>query len=281
MKLKSIKTALAVSVAIASSALAQSTIHIKGSDTLGNKLVPQLKAEYVKAHPGINIEVTPQGSSHAFTNLFSGSADIGMSSRLVKQDEIDKFDAAGKTLVEHVAAWDMIAIIVNEENPVKKLTLEQVKGIFTGRIKNWSEVGGADAPISSYTRNASSGTYKSFSKLGMAGEDYGSDCQRLEGNQPICTEVSKNKNGIGYVGLAYAEGDNYKTVKVDNVSPKIRKLAKYPLARKLFYYTVGEPDKEVKKFLEFSTTTAKANEVVEAVGFIPLSVAKAAMSESE
>ncbi len=269
MKLKSITTALAVSAAIAATALGQSKIIFKGSDTLGNKLVPQLKAEYIKTNKDLDIEITPQGSGHAFSNLLSGSADIGMSSRAVKQDEKDQFDAAGKSLVEHVAAWDMIAVIVNEENPVKKLTLEQLGDIFTGKIKNWSEVGGADAPISSYTRNSSSGTYKSFSKLGMAGEDYGSDCQKLEGNQQICTEVSKNVNGIGYVGLAYSKGDNFKTVKINNNSPKISKLATYPLARRLYYYTVGEPTGQVKAFLEFATTAEKADEITEAVGFIP------------
>ena len=82
----------------------ESKIDIKGSDTLGAKLVPQLKIAYVKDHPSVKIDILAQGSSHAFSNLDAGTADIGMSSRKVKQQELDKFEAKGKALVEHVAA---------------------------------------------------------------------------------------------------------------------------------------------------------------------------------
>jgi phosphate transport system substrate-binding protein len=252
-------------------------IDIKGSDTLGAKLVPQLKNAYIKAHPAVKIDILAQGSSHAFSNLDAGTADIGMSSRKVKQQELDKFEAKGKALVEHIAAWDMIAVIVNEMNPVRKLSLKQIEGIFTGTITNWAEVGGADAPISVYTRNTSSGTYKSFSKLAMSKKDYGTNCQKLEGNQPIVTEVAKNTNGIGYVGYAYAKGDDFKTVKVEGVSAKVSKIAKYPLARKLFYYTVGEPSGDVAKFLEWATSSDTASDIVAEIGFIPTPVAQKAM----
>jgi len=202
-----------------------------------------------------------------------------MSSRAVKPTEVDTFVKKGQKLIEHVAAYDMIAVIVNEENPVKKLTLAQIEGIFTGTISDWSEVGGKAGPISCYTRNTSSGTYKSFSGLAMSKKDYGDKCQKLEGNQPICTEVSKNVNGIGYVGLAYAEGSDYKTVKVDGVSAKISKIAKYPLARKLYYYTVGEPTGEAAKFLTWMTTAEAANKIVADIGFVPTPVAEAAIKK--
>ena len=279
MKLKAFATVITAGVALMSTALGQTTIAIKGSDTLGAKLVPQLKADYIKTNAGVDIEILAQGSSHAFTNLLAGTADIGMSSRKVKQSESDKFDAAGKSLVEHVAAWDMIAVIVNEENPVKKLSLEQIEGIFTGTITDWSEVGGSAGKISIYTRNTSSGTYKSFAKLAMSKKDYAANAQKMEGNQPICTEVSKNINGIGYVGLAYAKGNDYKTVKVNGVSAKPSKVSKYPLARKLYYYTIGEPTGEVAKFLKFATSSAPANAIVEKIGFVPTPVANASMSK--
>lgn len=279
MKLKGIATALTAGVALVSTTFGQTTITIKGSDTLGAKLVPQLKADYVKSNKGVDIEILAQGSSHAFTNLLAGTADIGMSSRKVKQTEADKFDAAGKSLVEHVAAWDMIAVIVNKENPVKKLSLTQIEGIFTGSITDWSEVGGKAGSISIYTRNTSSGTYKSFAKLAMAKKDYAPQSQKMEGNQPICTEVGQNINGIGYVGLAYATGNDYKTVKVDGVSAKPSKVSKYPLARKLYYYTIGEPKGEVAKFLTFATSSNDANAIVEKIGFVPTPVANASMGK--
>lgn len=280
MKIKGIAIAIATGAAIVTTAFGTTKVTIKGSDTLGAKLVPQLKADYLKTHSGVDIEILAQGSSHAFSNLLAGTADIGMSSRKVKQSEVDKFNASGKKLVEHVAAWDMIAVIINEKNPVKKLSLVQIEGIFTGSITDWSEVGGKAGKISLYTRNTSSGTYKSFAKLAMSKKDYASNSQKMEGNQPICTEVAKNANGIGYVGLAYAEGNNYKTVKVNNVSAKPSKVSQYPLARKLYYYTVGEPTSEVAAFLKYATTTDAANAIVEKIGFVPTPVANASMKSN-
>ena len=279
MKIISSATSLITGLVVSATAFADSKIDIKGSDTLGAKLVPQLKNAYVKSNPKVKIDILAQGSSHAFSNLDAGTADIGMSSRKVKQKELDKFEAKGKALVEHVAAWDMIAVIVNEKNPVRKLSLKQIEGIFTGSITNWSEVGGPDAKISVYTRNTSSGTYKSFSKLAMSAKDYGTHCQKLEGNQPIVTEVAKNPNGIGYVGYAYANGKNYKTVKVEGVSAKVSKIAKYPLARQLFYYTVGEPTGEAAKFLQWATSSDAANNIVAEIGFIPTPIAEQAMGK--
>lgn len=277
MKISQSITALLAGLTLSASVQADSKLIIKGSDTLGAKLVPQLKEAYVQAGNKVDIEIQAQGSSHAFSNLLAGSADIGMSSRKVKSTETDKFNAAGKKLVEHVAAWDMIAVIVNDKNPVRKLSLKQIEGIFTGEITDWSQVGGKSGKISVYTRNTSSGTYKSFQKLGMKKRDYATHCQKMEGNQQIATEVSKNPLGIGYVGLAYSKGESYRSVKVEGVSAKASKVAKYPLARKLYYYTIGEPTGESAKFLKWATTSDKASEVVGKVGFIPTKVAEAGM----
>jgi len=273
MKLTQLAIALFAGLTMTSMVHANNKIVIKGSDTLGAKLVPQLKEAYEQEGHKVDIEIQAQGSSHAFTNLLAGSADIGMSSRKVKSTENDKFNAAGKKLVEHVAAWDMIAVIVNDKNPVRKLTTKQLEGIFTGDITDWSQVGGKSGKISLYTRNTSSGTYKVFQKLAMNKRDYSAQCQKMEGNQQIATEVSKNPLGIGYVGLAYSKGANYRAVKVNGVSAKASKVTKYPLARKLYYYTVGEPTGEAAKFLQWAMTSKKASEVIGKVGFIPKSVA--------
>lgn len=242
---------------------------IKGSDTLGAKLVPQLKEEYNAGGNEVEFEIAAEGSSSAFSNLIAGTCEIGMSSREAKSSEKDKFTAAGKELVEHVAAWDMIAVILNENNPVKNLTLEQIEGIFTGDIVDWSEVGGEAGPISVYTRNTSSGTYKSFQKLAMGKRDYGSQTQKMAGNEAIASEVASNKNGIGYVGLAYAEKDGIKASKVNGVKAKPKFKSDYAISRKLYYYTIGEPKGAAKSFIEWASTNEKAAEVVERVGFIP------------
>ncbi|NNC88524.1 MAG: phosphate ABC transporter substrate-binding protein [Akkermansiaceae bacterium] len=266
--MKSMAAVLAASAILPISA--QTKIVIKGSDTLGAKMVPQLAEAYKASGATADFEIAAEGSSTCFTNLLAGTCQLGMSSRGAKDSEKDNFTAAGKDLVEHVAAWDMIAVIVNASNGVRDLSLKQVEGIFTGEITDWSEVGGKPGKISVYTRNTSSGTYKSFQEMAMNKRDYGANTQKMAGNEQIASEVSKNPNGIGYVGLAYAGKDGIKAAKVDGESAKPRNKADYPLSRKLFYYTVGQPSGEVKKFLDWAATSAVGAEVVERVGFIPV-----------
>lgn len=267
MKLNTIAAAISMSALFSGAALAQSKIVIKGSDTLGAKMVPQLTDVYKALGNAVDFEIAAEGSSTAFTALLEGTADIGMSSRDVKEGEKDSFIAKGKEIVEHLAGVDMIAVVVNEANPVKNLTKKQVEGIFTGEITNWSEVGGKPGQISVYTRNTSSGTYKSFQELAMDKRDYGSSTQKMAGNEAISSELGKNQNGIGYVGLAYVENDGLSAVSVDGKD--LSDPSVYPLARNLYYYTVGEPTGEVGKFLTWAATDETAKKIITKVGFIP------------
>jgi len=263
-------TALALGALMMTGAAFAEKLVIMGSDTLGAKMVPQLKEAYVAAGNKTDFEIAAEGSSQAFTNLLAGTANIGMSSRDAKEEEKNKFTAKGQTLTEHVAGWDMIAVVVNDKNGVRDLTLKQIEGIFTGDIKDWSEVGGAAGKISVYTRNTASGTYKTFQKLGMAKRDYGSETKKMAGNEQIATEVAANVNGIGYVGLAYAGKDGLRAAKVEGVSAKPKNKAEYPLSRKLFYYTIGEPTGEAKNFLDWAIQSDDAKAIIEKVGFIPV-----------
>lgn len=251
------------------SCFAQEKLVFKGSDTLGAKMVPQLTEAYTAAGNTVGFEIAAEGSSAAFSNLLAGTADIGMSSRDIKEEEKNSFVEKGEEIVEHLAASDMIAVVVNDKNGVRDLSVKQIEGIFTGDIKDWSEVGGTAGPISVYTRNTTSGTYKSFQDMAMEKRDYGSATNKMAGNEQIAEEVANNPNGIGYVGLAYAEKDGLRAIKVDGEAPKPRNVENYPLARKLFYYTVGQPTGEAKKFLDWATTSEDAAKVVETVGFIP------------
>jgi phosphate transport system substrate-binding protein len=247
---------------------ANEKIVIMGSDTLGAKMVPQLKEAYVKAGNEVDFEIAAEGSSQAFTNLLAGTAQIGISSRDVKEEEKKKFAEAGMKLVEHVAAWDMIAVVVNEKSKVKNLTLKQVEGIFTGDITDWKEVGGDPGKISVYTRNTASGTYKTFQGLAMSKRPYGKNTKKVGGSEGLAGPVSQNEKGIGYVGLAYAGKDGLRALKIDGVSPKPKNKTTYPLSRKLYYYTVGELTGEVEKFLGWAMNSKEAKEIVEKVGFI-------------
>lgn len=244
------------------------TLRLRGSDTLGAKLVPQWAEGFKKAGNNVSFDIAAEGSSTAFTNLASGSAEIGMSSRKVKEEERTFCKTKGVFLKEHEVAWDMIAVVVNKNNPVTNLTKKQIAGIFTGSIKDWSEVGGAPGAISVYTRNTSSGTYKDWMTLAMKGKDYAGTSQKMAGNEQIASEVAGNRGGIGYVGLAYSHGKGVKAVSADGIAPAPANVKAYPYSRPTFFYTNGDPTGKTKEFIDFCLS-AEGSKIAQLVGFIP------------
>jgi len=245
-------------------------IVIKGSDTLGAKLVPQLAEQFKAQHPGTTFDIAAEGSATGFAALIDKTAAIGMASRPAKPEEIANGKAKGVELKETIVAYDGIAVIVNTGNSIKGLTKKQVEQIFTGEITDWSAIGGSGGKISVYTRNTSSGTYAEFKELAMKKRDYAPDSQKLAGNEQIAQEVGKNPNGVGYIGLAYTKASGIKVVPIDGASPsKESVLAKsYPYARPTFFYTNGEPTGVVKEFIDF-TVAPEGQKIVEQVGFVP------------
>src|ERR1051325_4138594 len=140
-------------LAVASLASAQTKLVIKGSDTLGAKLVPTLKEAYVAKNPGVSFDIAAEGSTTGIAAITDGTAQIGMSSRRAKQTEMSLANAKGVTLKPTIVAFDGIGIIVSANNPLTKLTKRQVEQIFAGDITDWSAVGGNPGKISIYTRN--------------------------------------------------------------------------------------------------------------------------------
>jgi phosphate transport system substrate-binding protein len=244
---------------------------IKGSDTLGAKFVPTLAEEYKVRNPGASFEIAAEGSTTGITAIIQGTADIGMSSREVKATEISSAQAKGVTLKPTIVAYDGLAVIVNAKNPISKLTLRQVEQIFTGDVTDWSAVGGPKGNFSIYTRNTASGTYSDWKELAMKKRDYAKSSQKMAGNEQIASEVAKNPNGIGYVGLAYIQAEGIKVIAINGHLPtKAEVLAKkYPYARPTFYYTNGEPKGELAKFVDF-TLGAEGKKIAEKVGFVPV-----------
>lgn len=247
------------------------TLVIKGSDTLGAKLVPQLSEEFKAQHPDTTFNIAAEGSTTGIAAIIDGTAQIGMSSRPAKPEEAAAAKAKGVNFKETTVAWDGIAVIVNSANPIKSLTKKQVEQIFTGDVADWSAVGGSAGKISTYTRNTSSGTYSEFKELAMKKRDYAPTSQKLAGNEQIASEVGKNPNGVGYVGLAYTKASGIKVVAIDGATPsKESVLGKaYPYARPTFYYTNGEPTGVAKQFVDFTVSDA-GQKIVEQVGFVPI-----------
>ncbi len=250
-------------LAFATAAHAQKLV-IKGSDTLGAKLVPLLKEAYVAKNPGVSFEIAAEGSTTGIAAITDGTAQIGMSSRRAKATEVSAASAKGVTLKPIIVAHDGIAIIVNAANPIAKLTKTQIEKIFSGGVTDWSAVGGSAGKISIYTRNTSSGTYADFRTLAMNGIDYASSSQKMAGNEQIVSEVAKNPAGIGYVGLAYIREAGIKVLSVDGVMPSKETVLtkKYAFARPTFFYTNGEATGEAKKFIDF-TLSDEGKKIVE------------------
>src|SRR5205823_2213299 len=151
--------------------------------------------------------------------IVDNTAQIGMSSRRARPTEMSAATAKGVSLKPTIVAFDGIGVIVNAGNPLSTLTKRQVEQIFAGDITDWPQVGGTAGPISIYTRNTSSGTYADFKELAMKKRDYAPSSQKMAGNEAIASEVAKNPNGIGYVGLAYLKDPGIKTVSIEGSVP--------------------------------------------------------------
>ena len=258
-------SALAVTTALAD------RLVIKGSDTLGAKLVPQLAEQFRAQHPGTTFDIAAEGSTTGIAAIIDGTAQIGMASRRAKSSEVAAASAKGVNMKPTIVAFDGIAVIVNSANPVKSLTKKQVEQVFTGEVTDWSAVGGSGGKISIYTRNTSSGTYSEFKELAMKKRDYGPGSQKMAGNEQIAAEVGKNPGGVGYVGMAYTKAAGVKVVAVDGASPSIKSVQdhSYSYWRPTFYYTNGEPSGVAKEFLDF-TLSAAGQKIVTQVGFVPV-----------
>jgi len=248
---------------------------IKGSDTLGAKLVPQAAEAFKTTHPDVAFEIAAEGSTTGIAAITDSTAQIGMSSRRAKPVEISAALAKGVTMKPTIVAYDGMAVIVNEANPVTELTLRQVEQIFTGDVTDWTAVGGNPGKFSIYTHNTSSGTYSDWKELAMKKRDYASSSQKMAGNEQIAAEVAKNPNGIGYVGLAYTHAPGIRVVGIvgkDKIavlpSNQTVQAKTYPYARPTFFYTNGEPSGLTAEFVDFMLG-AEGQALVQKVGFVP------------
>ncbi len=265
---KTIKTAV-LAAALCSSAAAQNKIVLEGSTTV--LPIAQKAAEvYMKKNPDMNIIVRGGGSGVGLTSIIDGICDIADSSRAIKQKELDNAFKKGKQLKAHTVAMDAIIIVVNPSNPVEDLSKEQVKDIFTGKIKNWKELGGSDMKIVAVSRDSASGTFEAFIEHGLDKKRVRPDALTQASNQGVANIVAQNPGAIGYVGIGYIS-DKVKPVKYNGVKASRETVLKnkYSLARPLFMYTEQNMKPEVKKFIDFIKSD-EGSAIVEQAGFIAL-----------
>jgi phosphate transport system substrate-binding protein len=269
-----IASILIIVLATSMAFIASQKITVKGSDTM--VILAQKWAEiYMKKNNEVSIQVTGGGSGVGLSALINGSTDIANSSRPIKQTEIDKLKARYNTLgVEIPCAKDGITIYLHSSNTISELSIKQLSQIFSGKIKNWKEVGGQDAEIKLYGRENSSGTYVYFKDNVVRG-DYAPSCQTLPGTAAVVNAVKKDKYGIGYGGAAYAEGVKHCKVKKDDGStaylPTKENIAAntYPISRYLYMYLKSRPTGEIKKYIDW-ILSEEGQKVVTEVGYFPI-----------
>jgi phosphate transport system substrate-binding protein len=268
--MKRIYLSLITIISLMGSAYADRLV-IKGSDTLGAKLVPQLAEQFKAQTPGTTVDIAAEGSTTGIAAIIDGTAQIGMSSRRAKPAEISAAAAKGVNMKPTIVAYDGLGVIVNAANPIKGLTKKQVEQIFTGEITDWSAVGGSGGKISVYTRNTSSGTYSDWKELAMKKRDYAPGSQKMAGHEQIAAEVGKNPNGVGYVGLAYMKAAGIKVLPIEGQMPSQKAVIDktWPYARPTFYYTNGEPSGVARQFVDF-TVSPTGQKIVDRVGFVPI-----------
>jgi len=251
----------------------------KGSDTM-LELAQLWAEEYIKVNDNVTISVSGGGSGTGIAQLINNQIDIADASRPIKQNEIENAKPKGVKPVEFKTCIDGIAIITNKNLKIREISITNLRGIYNGSIKNWKNIGGPDLKITVYGRQSNSGTYVFFQEYVLKNDDYRVDMQPLNGNAQIVDVVIGDEEGIGYVGIAYAENraDELNILKVKNSAngsgflPTIENITTgdYPISRYLYIYTNGIPTGEVAEYVKWILNRNGGQKVAENLGFVPL-----------
>ena len=240
-----------------------SLVTISGSTSVG-PLAEKLAMKYQEQND-VKIEVNQIGSSAGITNAISGVSQIGMSSRDLKQEEKDS------NLQELIIAYDGIVVVAHPSNPVKDLTMEQVRRIFTGEITNWKEVGGKDMEIVVVSREDGSGSRDAFQEIvGYESGQLIKNAIVASGNGNIKTTVAMNKHAIGFISFEYVD-ESVSTMAINGVQAKAENVlaGQYELSRPFLFVHKEDVPESAKQFMEF-ILTPEGQKVVESAGAIPL-----------
>jgi phosphate transport system substrate-binding protein len=272
-----LKRVFAALLSLSSAAVvgAGTTVTVKGSDTM--VILNQRWAEaYMRTRPSDIIQVTGGGSGTGIAALAIGSTDICAASRAMKEKEKASIKSkSGTDPVEIPVAKDGVAVYLNEANPVKELSLDQVRDIYMGKVTNWKQVGGNDERIILYSRENNSGTYVFFKEHVLGGKDFSPLAQSLPGTAAVANALAKDKRGIGYGGAAYAKGIKFCAVKATPDAPAYLPTednilsGKYAASRDLYFDVRTTPQGAVKTFIDW-VLSAEGQSIVSQVGYFPL-----------
>jgi len=259
------------------------TIQNKGSDTMVN-LAQAWAEEYKKVAPDVDVEVSGGGSGVGIAALVKGTVDIANASRNMKPEEIEQAKKnTGKEPKEIIVGYDALGIYVHKDNPVEEITDEQLAQIFEegGTVTKWSQLGiqipGGDDEIIRVSRQSSSGTYEFFREHVLNKKDFKLGSRDMNGSKEVVELCANTPGAIGYSGMGYNEPGKVKMLKVaakagqPSFTPTVENVLNkhYPLARSLQVYTLGEPEKELKKYVDW-ILSEPGQKLVAETGYVPL-----------
>lgn len=262
-------------LAAAAICCAGGTIKIKGSDTMLD-LSKKWGEKFMASHSDITVDIAGGGSSKGISALIDGSADLCNASRPMKATEREKMKERHSSLgVEFKVAKDGVGILVNASNPVSDLSLSQVRGILSGKITNWKDVGGKDGKITVYTRESTSGTYGYLRDIVMSGKDFAPGAQTTSSNDGQVAAAAKDPQGIAYGDAHGNSGVKSLQIKKSDdgaavaLSEETVKKETYPLTRFLYVYAPTRPTGITKDYIDW-IMGSEGQAVAAQLGFVAL-----------
>jgi len=268
--MKKISALIVALLMVAGLAHAETNIRVDGSTTVLPAMQKIVEA-YMKANPGVNITVSGGGSGNGIKAIIDGTTNVAMSSREMAEKEMAAAKEKGNAVKPMIIAMDALAPIVNPANPVTGLTAEQLQGIYSGKIKNWKEVGGEDKEIVVISRDTSSGTYEAWNELIMKGQKVTPAALLQASSGAVLQVVGKNKYAIAYDGYAYVN-NTVKAVPVNGIAGSEKTVAdkSYPVSRPLFIIVPEKTTPEVMKFVDYIMAPASGQKIIGEVGYFPV-----------
>jgi phosphate transport system substrate-binding protein len=257
-------------MAASSAAAAQEEIIISGSTTV-LPVMQKAGEAFMAANPAISLAISGGGSGNGIKALNEGLCQVAMSSRDIKSSEREEGKGKGVNAVRTAIAVDALVPVVHAGNPVARLSAEQLRDIYAGKIENWKDLGGKDGKIVVVSRDTSSGTYETWEEIIMKKTKVAPSALLQASNGAVAQAVAKNEKAIGYIGFGYLN-KSLKKLDVNGVeaSPATALSGAWPIARELYVFTNGEPAGAVKKLVEYLLDPQKGQKAVLEVGYIPL-----------
>ena len=244
-------------------------LRIDGSTTV-LPIAQRAAEEFMKKHPDVKIFVTGSGSGTGLKALIDGTTHIATSSREAKSKEIDAGKAKGVVVTGHKVALDGIIAVVHPSMKIDNISMQQLRGIYNGKIKSWSEIGGPNRPIAAVSRDTSSGTYEVWEEKVLHKDPVRADALLVASNGQMVQTVAKNPYAIGYIGIGYVD-KSIKVLKVEgkNASEESVRSGSWPIARGLYMYTNGAPTGVIAKFINFQLSK-EGQDIVNKVKYVSL-----------